>query len=256
MVVNHSPAVAFAAANVGFPKICVSPLFRNQNVYMLHACLATLIRICLILYQYRSRRSLRLLLSKIIANSGMILLLHFGAMGIAPQYIRCTPSAIGVPASSISSLSAGVGTQRSPPTDWERLTNTIQARRPRLLILDPLIRLHRVDENDASQIAALLSYLRQLQRTFQVAVLVVHHARKDASATRPGQALRGSPEYLMFSLGLWPTRFLRRSNWKKPTTLQPITTITRRFHSGIDSAGARPQFGANLTKQSTVFKNK
>ena len=110
MVVNHSPAVAFAAANVGFPKICVSPLFRNQNVYMLHACLATLIRICLILYQYRSRRSLRLLLSKIIANSGMIRLLHFGAMGIAPQYIRCTPSAIGVPASSISSPSAGVGT--------------------------------------------------------------------------------------------------------------------------------------------------
>jgi hypothetical protein len=63
-----------------------------------------------------------------------------------------------------------------------------------LLILDPLIRLHRVDENDASQIAGLLSYLRLLQRTFQVAVLVVHHARKDAHSTRPGQALRGSSE--------------------------------------------------------------
>ena len=80
------------------------------------------------------------------------------------------------------------------PKDRERLTNTVQARQPRLLILDPLIRLHRVDENDASQIAGLLSYLRQLQRTFQVAVLVVHHARKDANSTRPGQALRGSSE--------------------------------------------------------------
>jgi hypothetical protein len=80
------------------------------------------------------------------------------------------------------------------PKDRERLTNTVQALQPRLLILDPLIRLHRVDENDASQIAALLSYLRLLQRTFQVAVLVVHHARKDANSTRPGQALRGSSE--------------------------------------------------------------
>jgi RecA-family ATPase len=80
------------------------------------------------------------------------------------------------------------------PMDRERLSNTVQALQPRLLILDPLIRLHRVDENDASQIAGLLSYLRQLQRTFQVAVLVVHHARKDANSTRPGQALRGSSE--------------------------------------------------------------
>jgi len=80
------------------------------------------------------------------------------------------------------------------PKDRERLSNTVQARQPCLLILDPLIRLHRLDENDASQIAGLLSYLRQLQRAFHVAVLVVHHARKDANAARPGQALRGSSE--------------------------------------------------------------
>jgi hypothetical protein len=80
------------------------------------------------------------------------------------------------------------------PTDRERLSNTVQARRPILLILDPMIRLHRVDENDATQIAALLSYLRQLQRQFQLAVLLVHHARKDSQASRPGQALRGSSE--------------------------------------------------------------
>jgi len=80
------------------------------------------------------------------------------------------------------------------PSDRQRLTQTVQNLQPRLLILDPMIRLHRVDENDASQIAALLSYLRQLQRQFQVAVLLVHHARKDGRSTRPGQALRGSSE--------------------------------------------------------------
>ena len=66
------------------------------------------------------------------------------------------------------------------PTDRSRLSHTVQQLRPILLILDPLIRLHRVDENDASQIAGLLSYLRELQRQFQLAVILVHHARNDA----------------------------------------------------------------------------
>jgi len=80
------------------------------------------------------------------------------------------------------------------PADRQRLSNTVQQFQPRLLILDPLIRLHRVDENDATQVAALLSFLRQLQRQFQLAVLLVHHARKDSNSSRPGQALRGSSE--------------------------------------------------------------
>ena len=79
-------------------------------------------------------------------------------------------------------------------TDRQRLSHTVQEQRPILLILDPLIRLHRVDENDATQIAALLSYLREIQRQFQLAVMLVHHARKDSNGSRPGQALRGSSE--------------------------------------------------------------
>jgi hypothetical protein len=78
--------------------------------------------------------------------------------------------------------------------DRQRLAQTVRQQRPVLLILDPLIRLHRVDENDATQMAVLLSFLRQLQRQFQLAVLLVHHARKDSHASRPGQALRGSSE--------------------------------------------------------------
>jgi AAA domain len=80
------------------------------------------------------------------------------------------------------------------PTDRQRLSDTVQNLQPILLILDPLIRLHRVDENDATQIATLLSFLRELQRQFHLAVMVVHHARKDSNSSRPGQALRGSSE--------------------------------------------------------------
>jgi hypothetical protein len=79
-------------------------------------------------------------------------------------------------------------------TDQQRLTHTVAALQPILLILDPLIRLHQRDENDASQIAPLLGFLRQLQRQHHLAVVLVHHAKKDGAALRPGQALRGSSE--------------------------------------------------------------
>ncbi len=78
--------------------------------------------------------------------------------------------------------------------DQRRLADTVAELRPRLLILDPLVRLHRVDENVASEVAPLLAYLRELQRTHQVAVVLVHHARKGAGRLRAGQALRGSSE--------------------------------------------------------------
>jgi len=80
------------------------------------------------------------------------------------------------------------------PADRQRLTNPVALIKPLLLILDPLIRMHRLEENDASQIAGLLSFLRQLQRQFGLAVLVVHHSRKDSNGSRPGQALRGSSD--------------------------------------------------------------
>jgi len=78
--------------------------------------------------------------------------------------------------------------------DRRRLARTVESLKPKLLVLDPLIRLHRVDENEASQIAPLLGGLRELQRRFELAVLLVHHAKKDAHSMRPGQALRGSSE--------------------------------------------------------------
>lgn len=79
--------------------------------------------------------------------------------------------------------------------DQRRLRDAVRAIRPRLLLLDPFVRLHRVDENDAGQVAGLLGYLRALQRESDTAVLVVHHARKGAASSHaPGQSLRGSSD--------------------------------------------------------------
>jgi len=79
--------------------------------------------------------------------------------------------------------------------DRARLDETVARLKPRLLILDPFVRLHRIDENASAEVAPLLAFLRELQRRHAVAVAVVHHARKGAGAIRAGQALRGSSEF-------------------------------------------------------------
>jgi hypothetical protein len=78
--------------------------------------------------------------------------------------------------------------------DRDRLDDTVRALHPTLLVLDPFIRLHRIDENVSAEVAPLLDFLRGLQRRYQCAVALVHHARKGASHLRAGQALRGSSE--------------------------------------------------------------
>jgi hypothetical protein len=75
--------------------------------------------------------------------------------------------------------------------DLERLRKTIQAVKPKLLILDPLVRLHRADENAAGDISRLLADIRLLQALTHVAIAIVHHVRK-AQTDTPGLALRGS----------------------------------------------------------------
>ena len=81
--------------------------------------------------------------------------------------------------------------------DQNRLKSTLGDLRPRLLVLDPLVRLHRLDENSASDISKLLGFVRELQRTHDCAIVLVHHASKKHHA-QPGQALRGSSDLHAF----------------------------------------------------------
>ena len=101
--------------------------------------------------------------------------------------------------------------------DQLRLREAVAAYAPRLLVLDPFVRLHRIDENDAGQVSALLGYLRELQRALDVAVVVVHHARKNGSAGAPGQSLRGSGDFFAWSDSLL---YLRRHRGQLVLTVE------------------------------------
>ena len=81
--------------------------------------------------------------------------------------------------------------------DQKRLNATLACLQPRFVMLDPLVRLHRLDENSAADISKLLGFIRDMQRTYHAAIALVHHASKKQRA-QPGQALRGSSDLHAF----------------------------------------------------------
>jgi hypothetical protein len=81
--------------------------------------------------------------------------------------------------------------------DQQRLKATLATFKPRLLLLDPLVRLHRLDENSANDVANLLGFIREMQRLYDTAIVLVHHLSKKHYA-QPGQALRGSSDLHAF----------------------------------------------------------
>jgi len=131
--------------------------------------------------------------------------------------------------------------------DQARLADTVAALRPTLLILDPFVRLHRIDENVCSEVAPLLAYLRELQRRFALAILVVHHARKGAGRVRAGQALRGSSE---FHAWLDSAIYLRRTDDELTLTVEhraepshdplPVQLVANGAALALTAAAAAP----------------
>jgi hypothetical protein len=81
------------------------------------------------------------------------------------------------------------------PGHLDRLRRTVALHLPRLLVLDPFVRLVAgLDENSARDVSAVLGALRTLQREQNVTVLLVHHMRKSPAA-HPAQQLRGSGDF-------------------------------------------------------------
>ena len=96
---------------------------------------------------------------------------------------------------TLADLDLHVITAPSLRLDLERdrhaLDQTLLALKPGMLLLDPLVRLHGLDENSAADISGLLGFLRDLNRRHDLAIVLVHHMAKRPRKD-PGQALRGS----------------------------------------------------------------
>jgi RecA-family ATPase len=134
--------------------------------------------------------------------------------------------------------------------DRARLDQTIAKLKPRLLILDPFVRLHRIDENLSGEVAPLLAFLRELQRRHGLAVSVVHHARKGAGKIRAGQALRGSSEFHAWGDS---NLYLRRDGDQLTLTVEhraasamPAVTLELAERANALAQAAHPQPFADL----------
>ena len=66
--------------------------------------------------------------------------------------------------------------------------------KPHVLILDPLVELHTEEENDNTALRSIMAQFRTLAVQHEMAVAIVHHARKGASLAAPGDTdtLRGA----------------------------------------------------------------
>ncbi len=146
--------------------------------------------------------------------------------GANPSFMKQTDLTVGRPicaaaACELKDLDVHVITAATvrldQAADRTRLEHTIEQLKPRLLVLDPFVRLHRIDENASGEVAPLVAYLRTLQRQHQLAVLVVHHARKSAGRMRAGQALRGSSEFHAWGDS---NLYLRRSGGELTLTVE------------------------------------
>jgi len=105
----------------------------------------------------------------------------------------------GVPFTGLPVFLLNIGQLRlDSDEDVARLRATIIELDPRLVILDPFVRLVGIDENSATEVSAVLASLRAIQRDLGCSVLLTHHLRK-APSSHLGQQLRGSGDFAAWS---------------------------------------------------------
>jgi hypothetical protein len=112
-----------------------------------------------------------------------------------------SPSDLAGKVMRVGPNSVGTLIDRDPDTRELFLTGAMVAMqeliaefKPDVLILDPLVELHSAEENDNTALRGIMAQFRTLAVRHKMAVAIVHHARKGASQSTPGDTdtLRGA----------------------------------------------------------------
>lgn len=87
----------------------------------------------------------------------------------------------------------------APSESYTKLLNTIMLLKPVLVIFDSLTRVHTSNENAASEMAVLFSYVKRLIRKTGANCFFPHHMNKGQGSTKSGYRIRGSSDLRNFA---------------------------------------------------------
>ena len=96
---------------------------------------------------------------------------------------------LGLPAARVAIWDASEGVHLV--TDYSDIVQIVEREKPDLVVFDSLRRLTPgSQENDSDVMADAIAHVKQIAQTCGVAVILIHHARKDESIYRGSSALR------------------------------------------------------------------
>lgn len=85
------------------------------------------------------------------------------------------------------------------PSSIARLRQTVAACKPSLVVIDPLIRVHRADENSAREMALVFNEIKNLAREFHCGFMIAdHHGKGSGPDGRGIVTPRGSSDKVAF----------------------------------------------------------
>ena len=97
-------------------------------------------------------------------------------------------------------VAIGSGIRLDTDVGVTRIRRMLERYKPRIVVLDSLVRLHSGDENSAKSMANFFEITKKLMRTYETTFCFTHHVRKPSiESLDPGDLLRGTSE-----IRAWP----------------------------------------------------